>query len=163
MRKALLVICMTVCGLAVPLTAGAGSFDSQGRFIGTVSPQVTALLAQFPYGGPGLRAAIAVLLEANPSLADDVVFAARKANGSQKLAMGLGIVDAARYFAFCGAVPTEACRAAEAFLRQALIFGDFDTVEVTTGTTDITPSVPVFIPGVGSSGTCVSPASPSGC
>ena len=162
MRKALLVVCLTMCGFGMPLVASAGSFNAQGQFIGTVSPQVTALLAQFPYGGPGLRAAVAVLLEGDPHLADDVVFAARRANRAQKLAMGLGVADAARYFAFCGAVPTETCRAAEAALRQALIFGDFDTIDITQ-TPDIAPGVPVFIPGIGSSGTCVSPSSPSAC
>jgi hypothetical protein len=162
MRKALLVICIAMCGFAMPLAASAGSFNAQGQFIGTVSPEVTALLAQFPGGGPGLRAAIAVLLEGNPRLADDAVFAARSANRAQKLAIGLGIADAARYFAFCGAVPTETCRAAEAELRRALIYVDFDPVDLTE-TPSIAPTVPIFIPGIGSSNSCISPSSPNGC
>jgi hypothetical protein len=54
------------------------------------------------------------------------------------------------------------CRAAEAELRRALIYGDFDIVDLTE-TPSIAPTVPIFIPGIGSSNPCVSPSSPNGC
>jgi hypothetical protein len=161
--------------------ASAGIFNAQGQFVGTVSARVTSLLAQFPAGGPGLRAAIAVLLEGDLTLADDVVFAARTATSAQKQAIGRGIADAARYFAICDVVGTETCRAAEAALRLAMIFADmvvrlaFLEVAGAEVAADITPTPPIFIPGIGSATTsttmgtsnnsnnCVSRASPSGC
>ncbi len=150
--------------------AGAGTFNAQGQFIGIVSPSVTSLLAQFPDGGPGLRAAIAVLLEGDPTLADDVVFAARTAAPGQKQAVGMGIADAARYFALCGGVGTETCRAAEAALRLAMLNADpvlqvaFLEVAGSEVTGDVRPRPPIFIPGIGTgNANCISPASPSGC
>jgi hypothetical protein len=75
MLAALAVVC--ACGASVP--APAGSFTGTGQCAGTVSPRATGLLSQFPAGGPGLRAAVAQLVEADPSLVEDVVFAARNA------------------------------------------------------------------------------------
>jgi hypothetical protein len=154
-------------------SASAGNFNAQGQFIGTVSAQVISLLAQFPGGGPGLRAAIAVLLEADPTLADDVVFASRSATLAQKQAIGMGIADAAAYFAGCSAAGTETCKAAEAALRLAMLYADqnvrlaFLEIAGSEVASDIRPTPPIFIPGIGASSSsassCVSPFSPSGC
>jgi hypothetical protein len=164
MRKLLLTIC-AVTALFAPSVAGAGAFNPQGQFIGRVDARVTSLLSQFPAGGPSLRAAIAVLLESNPDLADDVAFAARNATREQKEAIGFGIADAARFFATC---ITETCRAAEAVLRHAMIFADditrmafMDVISSDTAS-NMAPTSPIFIPGIGSAN-CVSPASPNGC
>jgi hypothetical protein len=86
---ALAVVC--ACGASAPAPAGL-----------TVSPQVTGLLLQFPAGGAGLRAAVAQLVETDPSVVDEVVFAARNASPSQKEAIGQGLAGAASYFAECG-------------------------------------------------------------
>jgi hypothetical protein len=169
MRKLLLVIGTTMCIVGMPLVAIAGAFTAQGEFIGRVDPRVTSLLAQYPGGGPALRTAIALLIESDPRLSDDVVFAARGATRAQKQAIGMGIADAARFFAIC---LSESCRAAEAALRQAIIFADLDTRAAfleSAGSdmaSNIAPTVPIFIPGIGTTGTttsCVSPSSPSGC
>ena len=164
MRKLLLTICAAMA-LFAPSVAGAGEFNAQGQFIGQVDARVTAVLSQFPAGGPSLRAAIALLLESDPTLADDVVFAAREGTRAQNEAIGFGIADAARFFATC---ITETCRAAEAALRYAIIFADeltriaFVDVIGSDTASNITPTPPIFIPGIGSA-TCVSPAAPNGC
>ena len=165
MRKLLLVMSCLATGLLAPTSAGAGTFNPQGQFAGEVDARVSSLLAQFPNGGPGLRAAIALLLEFEPGLADDVVFAANSGTPGQKQAIGLGIADAAHYFATC---VSALCQIAEATLRQALIFADEDTRTAFTDgmsstVADISPTPPVYIPGVGSPTTCISPASPQGC
>ncbi len=168
MRKLLLIICTATCMLALPSAAGAGAFTAQGQFVGRVDPRVTSLLAQFPDGGPALRAAIALLLQSDPRLADDVVFAATRATPAQRQAIGLGIADAARFFSVCAGVPTETCRAAEASLRQAILFADDLTrIAFLEGigedmASDIAPTKPIFIPGIGG-GNCVSPAAPNSC
>jgi hypothetical protein len=160
MGKLPLIVCVAMSLLATSM-AGAGEFNPQGQFIGQVDDRVTMLLAQFPDGGPDLRAAIAFLLESDPNLADDVVFAANDGTAGQKQAIGLGIADAARYFAACVAA---LCQIAEARLRQALIFADYDTrtafVDGTNANTalDTRPTPPIYIPGIGGATTCVSPA-----
>ena len=50
MRKLMLAACALACLVGVPAPAPAGSFNSAGQFVGSVSPQVMALLAQFPQG-----------------------------------------------------------------------------------------------------------------
>jgi hypothetical protein len=124
MRKYLLTACALACLVGVTAPAPAGSFNAQGQFVGAINPVVIALLAQFPNGGPGLRAAIARLLEATPSLADDVVQAARRAKPAQKEAMGAGLADATLYFAKCG---SDMCRGYEGQIRWAVRFADDGT------------------------------------
>jgi hypothetical protein len=119
MRKLLLGI-VAAGSIAVP--AVAGSFTGTGQFVGLVSPQITSLLSQYPGGGPDLRAAIARAVEANPTLADDTVFA--PANPSQQGAKGAGLADAVKFFANCGLAT---CRTAESSIRIAISFGDAGT------------------------------------
>jgi hypothetical protein len=88
-----------LAALAIVCAYGALAPASAGL---TVSSQVTGLLSQFPAGGDGLREAVAQLLETDPSLVDEVVFAARNASPSQKEAIGQGLAGAASYFAECG-------------------------------------------------------------
>src|SRR3981081_1568143 len=124
MRKYLLAACAIACLVGVPAPVSAGSFNGGAPVVRAVSPAVIAIMAQFPNGGPGLRAAIARMLEVNPALADDVVQAASKGNPAQKVAMGEGMADAALYFAKCG---TDFCRGSEGIIRWAMQFADEGT------------------------------------
>jgi hypothetical protein len=121
----------------------------------TISPltQLLPLLTQFPGGGPGLRAAVAWAVEADPSLADVFVLLAKKANRAQKLAIGMGLADAADYFAKCG---LDSCRGAESLIRTAMIDADPDTrVGFTLGSA---PTLVQGIPGFNNAG-----ATANGC
>jgi hypothetical protein len=118
--SAVLVV-LLACGATAP--ARAGSFTKGGQFAGTVSPRVSALLSQFPAGGPGLRAAVASLVEADSSLADDVAFVGNEATAAQKEAIGGGLADAAGFFAKCGS----SCKDAEQKVRSAISFADSGT------------------------------------
>ena len=153
MRKYLLAACAIACLAGVPATAPAGAFNPQGQFVGVINPAVRALIAQFPTGGPGLRAAIARLLEANPFLADDVVAAARRANPEQKLAIGEGMADATLYFAKCA---SDFCKGNEARIRFAADFADEGTrIGMVIGDA---PTLVQGIPGFNNAG-----ASSNGC
>lgn len=70
--------------------------------------QVQAILAQFPNGGPGLRAAIARAVVAEPSLAEAVVAAAAGANPAQQQSIGAGLADAATFFSRIGSAWAQA-------------------------------------------------------
>ena len=154
---------LTMPGWAVRPT----SAQEEGRFLQctcTGSPRAVSMLGQ---AGPALRANVAVLLEREPRAADEMVCAARHGSQAQKFAIGQGIADAARFFSFCRAVPTETCRASEGYLRQAMICADeltrtaFDEIIGHDIAADITPTAPVFIPGIG--GGRVSPSAPNSC
>jgi hypothetical protein len=123
MRKWLLAACALACVMGAEAPAVAQLINDT-PYAGTVSPQVSALLAQFPSGGPALRAAIAQLVETTPSLADEVVLLARNANPAQKEAIGAGLADAANYYAKCG---SDFCRGAESRIRIAMNFADAGT------------------------------------
>jgi hypothetical protein len=155
--------------LGVPSTAPAGFFNPQGQFVGTVSPQITALLAQFPAGGPGLRAAIAQAVEINPSLSADAVFAAQSANASQKEAIGSGLADAASFFGKSGSA---SALAAQQQIQAALTYADAGTqagVNVSNMQAQASTSSYQGIPGFNTAGTttggCAVTISPSrpGC
>ena len=119
MRNVLSATCAAMCLLGAPTL---GLAQSQAALcLGTASPQIATLLAQFPGGGPALRAAVARAVEANPLLADEFVFLATKAKPAQKEAIGMGLADAANYFAKCG---LDSCRVAESRIRTAMICAD---------------------------------------
>jgi hypothetical protein len=172
MRNYILVGFASACILlGVPSTAPAGFFNAQGQFVGTVSPQITALLAQFPAGGPGLRAAIAQAVEANPSLAADAVFAAQSGNASQKEAIGSGLADAASFFAKSGSA---SALQAQAQIQAALTYADAGTqagVSLSNQQAQASTSSYQGIPGFNSTGATtsgcvnqtVSPSRPSSC
>ena len=79
-----------------PLAVAAVDTSVPARL--AVSAQLTGLLSQFPAGGNGLQAAVAQLVEADPSLVDEVVFAGCNASPSQKEAIGRGLAGTAGYF-----------------------------------------------------------------
>jgi hypothetical protein len=124
MRKWLLAACALACVMGAEAPAVAQLANDAGLCAGVVSPQVSALLAQFPGGGPALRAAVAQLVEAFPSLADQLVLLARNANSAQKEAIGAGLADAANFFAKCG---SDFCRGAESRVRTAMNCADAGT------------------------------------
>lgn len=166
MRKYLIAAWALACILGAPCSAPAGVFNEQGQFVGTVSPQITALLAQFPNGGPGLRAAIAQAVEINPSLAADAVFAAQSANPSQKEAVGSGLADAATFFGRTGATSSQQQ------VQAALTFADAGIqAGVSVSNSQTQASSYQGIPGFnnsgvttgGCSGPTVSPSRPSNC
>ena len=166
MRKVLTCGFVAACLAVAPMSAVAGSFNANGQFVGTVSPQVTAVLALLP---AGLRAAVAFLLETNPTLADDVVFAARVLDAARKPPVGAGIADAANFFALCAAgTTTETCRTGESYLRYAMLFADpivlanyEQTVSAAFNTIPL-QLTPLPIEGIGG-GNCVSPTKAHGC
>jgi hypothetical protein len=161
MRTYVLIGCAVACLLGLPSPAPAGSFNTLGLFVGTVSLQIAALLSQFPAGGPGLRGAIARMVEADPSLADDAAFAARGANPSQKEAIGAGLADAANFFA---RIASGAARDAGRRIATALSSADPGTQAGSLLSSVLTQVG--GIPGVGNAGAatsnCISPSRP-GC
>ena len=127
MPKFLLAICAAAFMLAIPMVSAAQPVNPAANPVvnppcpAPVSPGMAALLARFPAGGPALRAEIARLLEAYPSLAREVAAAACIANPNQKEAIGAGMADAANYFAKLG---SDAARLAEAEIRTAMLIAD---------------------------------------
>jgi hypothetical protein len=163
MRRYLLILC-ALCFVGAPSLAPAGSFNAQGQFVGTVSPVITALLAQFPAGGPGLRAGIALAIESDPSLAADAVFAAQSANQSQKEAVGAGLADAASFFSKMGSA---AALQAQAQIQEALTYADAGTqagvnAQTAQGNTSF-QGIPGFTNTTTTIGGCVSQATATGC
>ena len=118
MRKGMLAV------LAVAwLLGGAMLLPSPAAAQTTVpiNPQIAVLLAQYPQGGPALRAAIARAVEADVSLAAAAVAAAAHATPEQKAAIGAGLGDAAGYFMKIGA---DWARSSEATIRTAMASAD---------------------------------------
>jgi len=128
------------------------------------NPQIAALLAEYPDGGPGLRAAIAGAVEADATLATAVVAASCVANAAQKMAMGAGLGDAASFFAKIGSnLPGNL----EGVIRAELVCAD--PVMLTAYVSATSP------PGTGNGNpgnitnsnvgpTCISPSTPGhGC
>jgi hypothetical protein len=166
MRRYLLILCV-LCLVGAPSFARAGSFDAQGQFVGTVSPVITALLAQFPAGGPGLRAAIARTVLIDPSLAADAVFAAQSGNAAQKEAIGSGLADAASFLSKTGSASAQA---ALQEIQAALTYADAGTqagvnasnAQAAQGSTS-TQGIPGFNNTTTTIGGCVSQSTASGC
>jgi hypothetical protein len=122
LRRCLLAACAATLGApalapAEPFDRAREPYEELRQCLATVNPQIEALLRAFPTGGPGLRASVARLLELTPSLADDMALAARRANRSQKEAIGAGMADASLYFRNCG---TDVCQRSDRRIRVAL-------------------------------------------
>src|SRR5262249_11375417 len=152
--------------LGAPCSAPAGVFNAQGQFVGTVSPQITALLAQFPNGGPRLRAAIAQAVEINTSLAGAAVFSRQRGHPSPKESGGSGPRRAATFFGRTGATSSQQQ------VQAALTFADAGIqAGVSVSNSQTQASSYQGIPGFnnsgvttgGCSGPTVSPSRPSNC
>ncbi len=161
MRKRWLALCLATCVLGASTPAPAGWFDEKGQFVGTVSPEITELLRVFPAGGPGLRAAIARAVEADPSLADDAVFVTGSANTCQRESCRAGLADAASSLANNGSA---AARAAAQRIRAALGPGNPDTsvAACLLHAPDLAPGILGFSKAGPATSGCVSPSRP-GC
>ena len=179
MKKCLLAACVFLCALG-PLVAAAqvrnhnvdpGRFASNPNQLSLGNPnspagpgpareaQIAALLAEFPQGGSGLRAAIARAVEEDPSLAKAVVASTGKANPAQQLAIGEGLADADLFFARLNT--PEAIQAQE-LIETAMASapsGVLAGFAFAGGN-----AVPEPIPGIGNAGLttngCVSPSRP---
>jgi hypothetical protein len=88
------LIVIAACGLPRP---GLTATPEQ-------SAEVAAVLAQYPNGGPGLAAAVARAVEADPVLAALFVSAASTASQAVAQAIGTGLGTAASFFAQLGTV-----------------------------------------------------------
>jgi hypothetical protein len=150
LRKQLSAVVAIALAFGAPLSAPAQSPGKCTRFSGTVSAKVSALLSQFPQGGPDLQATVARLVEAEPSLAAEVVSLSDNAIAAQKEAIGGGLADAASFFAKCGAQ----CKSAEQQVRCAIAFADSGTrVGYVMAAT---PTMSQGIPGFGNTGATTS-------
>jgi hypothetical protein len=145
-RKHLSGVVALALAFAAPLSAAAQSPDKCARSTGTVSAKVAALLSQFPDGGPALRATVARFVEAEPSLAGEMVSVSDTATAAQKEAIGGGLADAASFFAKCGAQ----CKYSEQQVCCAITFADSGTrVGYVMAAT---PTMSQGIPGFGNAG-----------
>jgi hypothetical protein len=151
-----------VVGVGAPAWSPVPRAAAQG--IGVTNPQVAALLAQYPLGGPGLRAAVARLVEATPSLAGAIVTAAAHATPEQKAAIGAGLGDASAYYAKIG---TDVAAYAANQITQAMTGAD--PITLAGYVSVIQPTQAQVIPGsnnnVGNTTSrCISPSTPAnGC
>jgi hypothetical protein len=159
-RRYLLMACVLLGMLGLPILGSAQTT--------TPTPQqtqaVAAILAQFPAGGPGLRAAIARAVEANPSLAYAVVAAAATANPDQQKAMGEGMADARDFYAKLGSPFAVAAQQ----LIQSAILSAPPAMLIAFNIAVQQSSLALAIPGTGgpsvTTNTCVSPSRPgNGC
>lgn len=101
MRGCLLVIFIVLAGLGIAPAASAQSTGEESRAAITEEDRaaIEAILAQYPSGGPELRAAIARAVAMRPSLAPAVAVLAGAATLPQQQAMGAGLADAANFYA----------------------------------------------------------------
>jgi hypothetical protein len=97
----------------------------------------SALVAQFPDGGPQLRALIAKLVEVEPTIAEDVVRVARAASPAQQDSIGAGLADASRSFVKLGGL--DWARDSDAHIRQAMSTADDRTRAAWSGAEPPTP------------------------
>jgi hypothetical protein len=123
MRKTLILVVTVFIGYGAGCDAAPLSLpqvvEATEKCAAIISSSVVELLAQYPAGGPILRAEVARLVEEHPHLAEDFVAASRIAREAQRQAIGAGLADAALYFAKCGS-----CVLAEGQVRVAMKCAD---------------------------------------
>jgi len=117
MRRLLLAASAVAGVLAVSLPASAQTPAGENPSARIIRPEIAALLAQFPAGGPWLRAAITRAVVADPALTPDVIFAIGICTACQGQSIRQGLADAAEALARSG---SEAARAAANAIRIAL-------------------------------------------
>jgi len=87
-----------LAGLVVLFALGTPAIAEAQPVSAAAVAKVKALLAEYPDGGPGLQAAIAAAVEADPTFAAAVVFVAPTASAAQQQELGLGLAEAAASF-----------------------------------------------------------------
>jgi hypothetical protein len=161
MQRCILMACAAACIFGVSTAALAQSRDDSRQAVVLANPEITAMLASFPAGGPGLRAAIARAVEDDARLINDVIIAANAANSHQWQAIRLGLVDAANFFATIG---SNSAREAERRIQAALgsLNADIGSVAGTSLGPEVMQGVPGFSNSVGATSGCISRSRP-GC
>jgi hypothetical protein len=149
MRKLLLALFIMISLVGVPPTTQPAAAQTN----------VATILAQYPQGGPGLRAAIASFLEQHPDQARAVIAAAAAACAAQQQAIGgaadcaalqqaigAGFADASLYFAKIGS--TFAMEAQAELLSALASAADDDTLALLaaafTATIESSPSQTLY-------------------
>lgn len=129
-----------------------------------VNPQIAAILAQYPNGGPGLRAAVARLVETDASLAAAVVAASDLANPAQQAAIGAGLGDATNFFA---KIASDFAKHAAELIRAAIVYAN--PIVLANYTVSVSVYDAQVIPGTdnnagNTTSACISPSRPGhGC
>jgi hypothetical protein len=155
MQRYILIACAAAGIFGVSIAASAQTLDTSEQAVVLAKPEIAAMLATFPAGGPGLRAAIARAVEDDVALINGVIIAAREANSHQLQAIRLGLVDAANFFATVG---SDSALDAERRIRAAL--GSLNAaIESAAGTSlgpEVMQGVPGFSPAGGATAACIS-------
>lgn len=102
-----------------------GSSEPRPTSLGIVDTKPSVLVAQFPNGGPTLRAMIAKLVKIDATMADEVVALARAANPAQQASIGAGLAEASDFFT--GLEKLAWTREADAQIRRAMDSADEGT------------------------------------
>ena len=163
MRKWFPALCAIALMLGGTMLQPARALATPSQATGTVNPQIAAVLAQFPQGGPGLRSAVARLVEADASLAAAVVAASATATPEQKAAIGAGLADAKQYFRKIG---SDWARYFEGLIETAMTAAD---PTVLAAYESVMSSQAQIIPGSNNNAgnmtsKCISPSAPGrGC
>jgi hypothetical protein len=161
MQRYILMACAAACIFGVSTAALAQSLNASHQAAALANPEVAAMLASFPAGGPGLRAAIARAVEDDAALINDVIIAANEANSYQWQAIRLGLVDAANFFATIG---SSSALDAERRIQAALgsLNADIGGVAGASLGPEVMQGVPGFSNAGGATAGCVSRSRP-GC
>jgi hypothetical protein len=116
MRRILMAGLLVLLALSAPTVVAAQSVHVSAAALA----KIKAILATYPDGGPQLQAAIAAVVEADPTLASAVVLAAQTATTLQQQELGLGLAEAAAVLQDTG---TPAGIAAANEIAQAVAIG----------------------------------------
>jgi hypothetical protein len=116
MRRILMAGLLVLLALGAPTVVAAQSVHVSAAALA----KIKAILATYPDGGPQLQAAIAAVVEADPTLASAVVLAAQTATTLQQQELGLGLAEAAAVLQDTG---TPAGIAAANEIAQAVAIG----------------------------------------
>jgi hypothetical protein len=161
MQRCILMAYAAACIFGVSTAAFAQPLDASQQAVALANPEITAMLATFPAGGPGLRAAIARAVEDDAALINDVIIAANEANSYQWQAIRLGLVDAANFFATVG---SNSALDAEWRIQAALrcLNVDIGSAAGTSLGPEVMQGVPGFTIYGGATAGCISRSRP-GC
>ena len=159
--RAILLRTIVVLALGAPMVLASAPAGATTEAVGTAFQRqaIANLLAQYPDGGQALADAIAQAVEADPSLARVTAAAALSAPPAQQQAIGMGLAEAALFFANGNSVRAqEAQQQIQAAIALAPT-GALTAFNTSGGTTALLTSL-----GAGglslTTSTCVSPSRP---
>lgn len=116
-RSVLAVLLLALAGFGACLAPVAAS--AQTGQSNSIDSRVAAMLAAFPTGGPGLRAAVAKAVEADLNMVQLLLVAAQSETAAQKQAIGAGLADALAFFRKLGTAGQRAAAVLLAVMRGA--------------------------------------------